>query len=541
MTDLAARYIHQGEVEQALRLSDRAMRLARKTGYIDGMGYALIRKSEVYLRTSDFDNALRQSQKAASILQQSTNPAKRVLADLTSANIYNIAGRYAEAIQLAQPTLPLFESAADRKNLAAALGIIAYAFGYLGDISSSLELYLQALAIKEESGEAKSIAVGYYHIGRLNCDMRQYDDALKYLSIARSMFQQIGHALGNSQAINTIGNVYMHLGDFDRALAAFHESLEFKQQIGDQVGAGTTLMNMGILYKDQQQYAAALECCSASRRAFDSVDYQGPHRWNLLRIIGIIQSRMKRYRSAIGYYGKALKGAEAMGYKDTMAASHGDCGDAHEAIGNHARALYHLRKEHEIEEEIFNEKSANRIKALTIKFEVDKISREREAAQQEAEVYRLRSENLELEMRLKNNELTMLAMNVARKNEMLQSLTTEVSGLTRIDDADRLRRGVAELARSLQQSNHSDGNWQTFEQRFRLLHPEFITTLSALCSALTPTELKICQLLKINLSTKEIADLLNVTGGNIDVHRSRIRRKLKLEPTANLTSYLASL
>jgi DNA-binding CsgD family transcriptional regulator len=80
-----------------------------------------------------------------------------------------------------------------------------------------------------------------------------------------------------------------------------------------------------------------------------------------------------------------------------------------------------------------------------------------------------------------------------------------------------------------------------FEFMFNQLHKSFIDNLMVRCSTLSRVELQVCSLLRINLSTKDIARLLNISVGSVDMCRHRVRQKLGLEQTDNLTTFLTTL
>ena len=84
----------------------------------------------------------------------------------------------------------------------------------------------------------------------------------------------------------------------------------------------------------------------------------------------------------------------------------------------------------------------------------------------------------------------------------------------------------------------SDQDWDRFENRLDTAHADFVMRLSRLSPDLTPTELRICALLRIDLSSKEIADLLSIALYTANTHRRNIRRKLGLDERSNLTAYL---
>jgi DNA-binding CsgD family transcriptional regulator len=83
-----------------------------------------------------------------------------------------------------------------------------------------------------------------------------------------------------------------------------------------------------------------------------------------------------------------------------------------------------------------------------------------------------------------------------------------------------------------------DHAWQEFETRFEMVHQGFFNRLLEQYPGLTPTELKICSLLRLNMSTKDIALLTNRSIGTVDNVRSNIRKKLNLGADANLTCFL---
>jgi DNA-binding CsgD family transcriptional regulator len=94
------------------------------------------------------------------------------------------------------------------------------------------------------------------------------------------------------------------------------------------------------------------------------------------------------------------------------------------------------------------------------------------------------------------------------------------------------------LLRQIETSRNSEQEWDVFESQFRALHPEFMDRMAQAHPDLSPTELKVCALLKINLATKEVANILCCSTRTIEDHRYRIRNKLKLAKGTSLVSYL---
>ena len=84
-------------------------------------------------------------------------------------------------------------------------------------------------------------------------------------------------------------------------------------------------------------------------------------------------------------------------------------------------------------------------------------------------------------------------------------------------------------------------SWELFEQQFRLVHADFTERLAAACPDLSPTELKVCALVKIGLTTKEAARILNIEPRSVETYRGRIRKKLGLGIRDNLQMYLTGM
>jgi DNA-binding CsgD family transcriptional regulator len=84
---------------------------------------------------------------------------------------------------------------------------------------------------------------------------------------------------------------------------------------------------------------------------------------------------------------------------------------------------------------------------------------------------------------------------------------------------------------------HKD-EWKIFEYNFNQVHEEFFFQLKKRFPDLTHKDLKICAYIKMNLTTKEIAPLLNISIRGVETHRYRLKRKLNLDNDNSLATYL---
>jgi DNA-binding NarL/FixJ family response regulator len=159
--------------------------------------------------------------------------------------------------------------------------------------------------------------------------------------------------------------------------------------------------------------------------------------------------------------------------------------------------------------------------------------------QKAREAMRLEKQRVIYELELKSKELLAesLKNNTVQyvKNEIKQQLK-EIQRNTSFKESDEMKKLIQDLGKS-----ENTAFFDEFETRFTGVHEDFYTALNKRCSNLTSHELKICALIRLNISSKEMARLTNRTVGTIDNSRSQIRKKLHLSETQNLQEFILNL
>lgn len=133
-----------------------------------------------------------------------------------------------------------------------------------------------------------------------------------------------------------------------------------------------------------------------------------------------------------------------------------------------------------------------------------------------------------------------MAMYLMQKNEFLMNLSKQIDTAPPISDKTA-RTLLNSLQQQIQETMRGEKNWESFEQQFKLVHYDFIGRLLERYPTLTPIEVKVGALLRMNLSTKEIASLLYQSPRSIESYRYRLRSKMDIPSTTNLSTFLASL
>ncbi|MCB9307378.1 MAG: hypothetical protein H6565_12350 [Lewinellaceae bacterium] len=162
--------------------------------------------------------------------------------------------------------------------------------------------------------------------------------------------------------------------------------------------------------------------------------------------------------------------------------------------------------------------------------------RQKLEAEKQNELSRQRTEaereKLMLEVENKNRELSNAALNLIRKNEVLQRLKDDLL------DAKNEPIALQKIVRLIDEHLEGDHDWEIFEESFNRVHDDFFKRLMHDYPELTPGDMRLAAYLKMNLSSKEIAPLLNISVRGVENKRYRLRKKLGLSEEANLTEFI---
>lgn len=166
---------------------------------------------------------------------------------------------------------------------------------------------------------------------------------------------------------------------------------------------------------------------------------------------------------------------------------------------------------------------------------------EHQALIAEKEIIRLRNEKLRSEMIHKDKELANQTMNIIQKNKLLHKLKEEISLLMNSSEDPRVKTKLLVIKRKLEKEIDNKKQNQVFKDYFEEVHDDFFNRLKQTHPTLSARDLHLCAYIKMNLSTKEIATLLNITIRGVEISRYRLRKKLGLARNTNLSTYLTNI
>jgi DNA-binding CsgD family transcriptional regulator len=168
-----------------------------------------------------------------------------------------------------------------------------------------------------------------------------------------------------------------------------------------------------------------------------------------------------------------------------------------------------------------------------------------DAKEKEKEIVALKNQKLQYELRHKSQELANSTMNVIRKNEILLELNKGIEKVyEEIDQSDTsnavpaIKKRLQNMQQEIKQNIERDDNWKKFAENFDMIYENYLKRLKEQFTALSKSDLKLCAYLKMGLSSKDIAPLLNMSFRSVEMCRYRLRQKLDLNREVNLTDFL---
>jgi len=159
----------------------------------------------------------------------------------------------------------------------------------------------------------------------------------------------------------------------------------------------------------------------------------------------------------------------------------------------------------------------------------------------ENELIALKNEKLLSDINFKNAELATSAMHLVQKGELLTKIKADLNSIMKGTDNPKTAAELKKMIKILSDDDRIDKDWEQFSQHFDNVHSDFSVALKEKHPNISPSELKLSAYLRMNLSTKEIAQLLNISVRGVEVSRYRLRKKLEIPTEVTFYDYLIKI
>jgi ligand-binding sensor domain-containing protein/DNA-binding CsgD family transcriptional regulator len=159
----------------------------------------------------------------------------------------------------------------------------------------------------------------------------------------------------------------------------------------------------------------------------------------------------------------------------------------------------------------------------------------------EKEIEKLENEKLQIKILSKDKELVNNTLQVVKKNKILNGIIHKLKDINSNSFDETTKTQFSKLNRSISKEVNTDKSWKDLEKHLKNVHFDFLKKLKEKHPAISPREMDLSTYLLMNMSTKEIAEFMNISTGGVELARYRLRKKLELNKKENLIGYLMSI
>ncbi|GAB4292578.1 MAG: hypothetical protein Kow0068_17810 [Marinilabiliales bacterium] len=498
------------------------------------------------------EKALEYYNKAQKLSLKYNNAYLKANCYLKKGLLYKKSGDNNAALNELTKGLKLAKTTADKYLIMQLLKNTGDIYNFWNKYYIAIDHYLEALKYADELEDEKDKTHIYLSLGRVYHEIEDRTNSLKYYGLAKKNAEITRDTISLIYALNNIGNVYYKYGAYEKAIEYYELSLQKNENLEDAKGQAVALSNLGFVNIALGNYKKAMELLNASQKLSKSIN-------DIELIINNIQGIADAYEG-MGIYKSALKKfKEYTHIRDSVFNA-----EKHKQIAEMQTRYESEKKDKEIKL-LENKQKMDRMQLYAIGIilllfivigvfiysrQKSKLKRDREimeknkliheAQKKLVEIEKKEKNRLKEELNNKNMELTNFALHIIHKNELIQDLKNTIKELKGKDGAER-NKCLNELILKLNQTLKTNNELYEFQQHVEKVNYDYFYKLNQKFPELTENEKRLSALLRLNLSSKEIASLNNISIKAVEMGRYRLRKKLGLDKTDNLSKFLQQL
>jgi tetratricopeptide (TPR) repeat protein/DNA-binding CsgD family transcriptional regulator len=433
---------------------------------------------------------------------------------------------------------------------------IANVYRQQGDFEKSLEYYQKATPLIQQSNDEEAISLLYENLGELYVIQKKFDLAKQYYQKSLALFEKGKKPGGMIFSCVGLANISREQKDFTNALRYGEKALALSDS-----------------FKTYER--AKLYGCESLGKTYLALNDYPKAKVFFLRVEAVATKLHMIEELRTSYESLAIIAEKTGDYKNAFAYQR-----LHTAYSDSVMNKTKARQISQLEVQLESEKKKKEIEILErdkqlsqftvaaaiaamlglvvfmfmiVSGQKMKHKKDRELSEMQKQILEERStvveaelenkklaeEKLKQELEFKTRELTTSALNLIQKNEALENLKKSIEEIRKLPE-DQLKGKLHSIINTVNYSFSLDKDWDSFRVHFEQVHKGFFEKLLHNFPDLTPNDLKICALMRLQLQTKEMASILDISPESAKVARHRLRKKLKLANDQNLTSFLAS-
>lgn len=500
------------------------------------------------------------------------------------------------SLKLAREAMSLAAEESYFAGLAEGNYIIGQIFYRQGMFNNALNYHLQAQINYKKSGLKDKQAENLNWLGLIHYYLKQSDLALKNHEEALFIFEASDNLLGKAKCLGYIGHIYEKKQDYNMALKFQQQALEICQQLQNKLEAAEILENIGSIHEDKENFDQA----GIYFQQALLYNQEAGNEHSLISNYNNMGDSFRKtgnYPKALEYTRKALNLSVNLNDKNQQCSALRDIGKVYALLGDYEKAYSFQEKSKILHEELYNREMARQVVLLNTLYEFEKknteievlenksrlqhfqktttiigsvlimvvaglvisrqklkIKRKNDLLLKNQEIYEkenalikaelsnknLVEQRLQLELETQSKALTSHTLHNIQKNQILEELKNKLSAVMTSSGADQ-KKQLKNLVSLIDYSFNCDKDWADFRTIFEQVHKSFFDNLQENCPDLTANELRLSALIKLNLTSKDMATLMGISMDSLRIARYRLKKKFGLDKSENLGNFIQNL
>ncbi len=462
----------------------------------------------------------------------------------------------------------------------------------MADYAPAIEMLKKSIELAGKTGERERVSTCYYCIGEIMLDSGDAEKAMRYFNESLLIKKEIDDKIGTANVYSCIGNAYNVLGIPDSSLHYFQQALLIRTGLkndrhiaSSELNIGETLIKMGH-YKEAEK---------ALIHAFSIFEKLGEKTGMLLASLRLADALNRQGNpKALEIANQTLERAKKINNASLLGTTYGKLAEIYVFNNDYKTAFKYQKMHNEIKDSLFNSEKERILTEVEAKFQTEKkdneirylieknkiqrknnillfvliivfavmavllffllktklvaLKRQKIVHEQENTINKQEKQIIEQEKQLlqeqlesKNRELASKALEMIRYNDAISGIIEKLEQMGYLlRDNNDAQKAINDIVKEID-SNTKQNIWNEFEKVFKNIHSGFYKNLIEICPDITASEIKIAALLKLNLTTKEIAAITYKSEGGIKTTRYRLRQKLNLSSDEKLVLFLMQL
>lgn len=566
--------------EEAKSYIKEIIEISKKINYPIGEAKGYYRLAGYYLNQDKIDSALVNFKKSQKI-NRSVNNLTGIVSDNAQLGlIYGRKKEFDSAFFYLKQNVELYENRDPNdteknkafKFIGSTFHTLANTHTIKGSYNLALKEELKALKHYEDLGDPLYVADAKNSLASIENELGNYSQGLNYINHALKTYKDNNDVFFQTLATINRGVSLQGLKKHNDAISNYKEGITLAKANNYKGREALLWANMGNSYFELEDYNNAKQSYWKSKNLYNSLSYT-------LEIsgcynnLGKLYNKTKELDSALYYLNNAIKISDSTGFIRVLTNGYHHRSNTYKFLNNYKQSLSDFEAYTKLKDSMFDEQKLKQIEELRTIYETEKKEQLIEIQKNEIALLttknkinnlqrallglglilallglyafyqrnkrnKLAKENAQAELEYKTKELTTHALHLAKKNEVLNDLKRKAKAFKEDANTDP---GYQMLIQTINFDLQDDNNWENFSRYFEEVHKGFNKKVKERFPSITPNDLRLMALLKMNLSSKEMANILNISNDGIKKARQRLRKKMGLSSGESLEAIVISI